>query len=150
MIGRMLLCYLALVALLIDYIDVVRAEEGGVPVIVVFQPHATFDNFRGVYQADERERQHPGGWRYLKRDVLGAVQTFEAALGFRADHVYSAALRGFAARLTSQQMSILAHHTLAAYVEPYGIMRTQAQEMRWGIDRIDADLSSIQAGTVRV
>jgi aqualysin 1 len=146
MIGRMLLCHLAIVALLIDYVDVVRAEEGGVPMIVVFQQHATFDNFRGVYQADERERQHPGGWRYLNRDVLGAVQTFETALGFRADHVYSAALRGFAARLTSQQMSLLEHHTLVAYVEPDGIMRTQAQEIPWGIDRIDADLSSIQAG----
>ena len=65
MIGRMLLCHLAIVALPIDYVDVVRAEEGGVPMIVVFQQHATFDNFRGVYQADERERQHPGRWRYL-------------------------------------------------------------------------------------
>jgi aqualysin 1 len=146
MIGRMLLCPLAIVALLIDCVDVARAEEGGVPMIVVFQQHATFDNFRGVYQADERERQHPGGWRYLDRDVLGAVQTFETALGFRADHVYSAALRGFAARLTSQQRSLLEQHSLVAYVEPDGTMRAQAQAMPWGIDRIDADLSSVQAG----
>jgi subtilisin family serine protease len=146
MVSRMLLCHLAIVALLIDYVGVVQAQEGGAPMIVMFHQQAAFDNFRGVYQADERERQHPGGWRYLNRDVLGAVQVLETALGFRADHVYSAALRGFAARLTAQQIRVLENHALVAYVEPDGIMKTQAQEIPWGIDRIGAALNSAQAG----
>jgi aqualysin 1 len=33
-----------------------------------------------------------------------------------------------------------------AYVEPDGIMRAKAQEIPWGIDRIEADLSSTHAG----
>ena len=51
------------------------------------------ESFRGVYQADGRARLNPEGWRYLDRNVAGAVQALEAALGFRANHVYSAALR---------------------------------------------------------
>ena len=107
---------------------------------------ATFDNFRDEYQADERERRHPEAWSYLDRDVLGAVQALEKALGFRADHVYSAALRGFAARLTDQQIDLLKRHPWVAYVEPDGSMQTKAQEIPWGIDRIEADLSSTHAG----
>src|SRR2546426_11542225 len=101
--------------------------------IVVFRAQATFDNFRDEYQADERARRHPEAWSYLNRDVLGAVQALEKALGFRADHVYSAALRGFAARLTDQRIDLLKKHPWVAYVDPAGIMRTKAEEMPWVI-----------------
>jgi subtilisin family serine protease len=114
--------------------------------IVVFHEQAAFDGFRGAYEADERERQHPEGWRYLNRKALGAGQALEMALGFRADHVYNAALRGFAVQLTAHQLGALENHLLVAYIEPDGIMTTQAQEIPWGIDRIEADLSSTQAG----
>jgi aqualysin 1 len=146
MANRKLLGRLAIIALLLGYIAVARAQESGTSMIVVFRAQASFDDFRAVYQADERERQHPEGWRYLDRSVLGAIQALEAALGFRADHVYSAALRGFAARLTGQQIGVLANHPLVAYIERDGIMTTQAQEIPWGIDRIEADLSSTHAG----
>jgi aqualysin 1 len=146
MINRMLLSLIASMALLHAYSNVVGTQESGGSKIVVFHQQAAFDKFHGVYQADEREHQHPERWRYLDRDVLGAVQSLETALGFRADHVYSAALRGFAARLTDQQLGSLANHPWVAYVEPDGIVKTRAQEMPWGIDRIEADLSSTQAG----
>src|SRR5919108_2738618 len=107
MINRMLPSLLAIMTLLLGYTDSVRAQESTVSMIVVFHAHAVLEDFRRAYQADERQRQHPGAWRYLARDVLGAVQALEAALGFRADHVYSAALRGFAARLTAQQIDAL-------------------------------------------
>jgi len=146
MINRMLLSLLAIMALPLGYTDVVWAEESGVSMIVVFRTQATFDNFRDEYQADEREGRHPEAWSYLNRNVLTAVQALEKALGFRADHVYSAALRGFAARLTDQQIDLLKRHPWVAYIEPDGIMRTKAQEIPWGIDRIEADLSSTHAG----
>ena len=146
MIERLLLSLLAIMALLLSSINGVGARENGVSMIVVFHKQVALDHFRGGYQADEREQQHPERWRYLDRDVLGAVQVLETGLGFRADHVYSAALRGFAARLTSQQVAVLENHPLVAYVEPDSLMKTQAQEMPWGIDRVDADLSSTQAG----
>jgi subtilisin family serine protease len=146
MINRMLLSLLTIMALRLGYTDVVWAEESGISMIVVFRTQATFDNSRDEYQADEREGQHPEAWSYLNRDVLAAVQALEKALGFRADHVYSAALRGFAARLTDQQIDLLNRHPWVAYIEPDGIMRTKTQEIPWGIDRIEADLSSTHAG----
>jgi hypothetical protein len=88
---------LAIMALLLSSIAVARAQESSVSMIVVFHEQAAFDGFRGAYEADEHERQHPEGWRYLNRNVLGAVQALEMALGFRADHVYSA-LAHYAAR----------------------------------------------------
>jgi aqualysin 1 len=146
MTHRKLLGRLAIVALVLGSIAMARAQESSVSMIVVFHKQAAFNEFRGAYEADERERQHPEGWRYLNRDVLAAVQALEMALGFRADHVYSAALRGFAARLTAQQTGALENHPLVAYIEPDGLMTTQAQELPWGIDHIEADLSSTQAG----
>jgi hypothetical protein len=146
MTHRKLLGRLPIVALVLGSIAMARALENGVSMIVVFHKQAALDEFRGTYEADERERQHPEGWRYLNRDVLAAVQALEMALGFRADHVYSAALRGFAARLTAQQTGALENHPLVAYIEPDGLMTTQAQELPWGIDHIEADLSSTQAG----
>jgi aqualysin 1 len=146
MINRLLLSLLTIMALPLGYTDVVWAEESGISMIVVFRTQATFDNSRDEYQADEREGRYPEAWSYLNRDILAAVQALEKALGFRADHVYSAALRGFAARLTDQQIDLLNRHPWVAYIEPDGIMRTKAQEIPWGIDRIEADLSSSHAG----
>lgn len=116
------------------------------PVIVVFDANAPFQNFRGDYRADDRARADPAAWGYLDRGVVGAVQALEASHGFRADHVYSAALRGFAARLTARQIDALENDRLVAYVEADGTMTIIAQTLPWGIDRIDADLSSTQAG----
>jgi aqualysin 1 len=146
MIRHMLLSTLAIMALLFANIDVARAQEITAPMIVVFHEQASFESFRGMYQVDERARLSPEGWGYLDRNVAGAVQALEAALRFRADHVYSAALRGFAARLTAQQISTLENHPLVAYIVPDGIMTINAQTLPWGIDRINADQSSTKAG----
>jgi subtilisin family serine protease len=91
-------------------------------------------------------RANPEGWRYLDLDVAGLVQTLEARHAFRADHIYSAALRGFAARLTASQIGALENDPAVEYVEPDGVMSIVAQTLPWGIDRIDADLSSTKAG----
>jgi subtilisin family serine protease len=135
-----------IVALSLAYMNMAWAQDSGAAMIVVFQDQAAFEDFRGVYQADERAHLNPDAWSYLDHNVAGAVQALEAALGFQAAHVYSAALRGFAARLTAQQIGALENHPLIAYIEPDGVMTTRAQQMPWGIDRINADLSSTQAG----
>lgn len=116
------------------------------PVIVVFDDNAPFQNFRSDYHADDRTRADPAAWGYLNRGVVGAVQALEASHGFRADHVYSAALRGFAARLTARQIDALENDRMVTYVEADGTMTIIAQTLPWGIDRIDADLSSTRAG----
>jgi subtilisin family serine protease len=75
------------------------------PMIVVFHDDAPFEHFRQVFRADERWQASPDAWDYVDHGVAGAVQAFEARLGLRADHLYSAALRGFSARLTAAQIS---------------------------------------------
>jgi subtilisin family serine protease len=118
------------------------------PVIVVFDTNAPFQffNFRGNYHADDRTVANPAAWDYLDRGVVGAVQALEASHGFRADHVYSASLRGFAARLTARQIDALENDLMIDYVEADGTMSIIAQTLPWGIDRIDADISSTKAG----
>jgi len=116
------------------------------PVIVVFDDNAPFHNFQAFYRADDRARANSAAWGYLDRGVAGAVQAIEASYDFRADHVYSAGLRGFAARLTARQIDALENEPMVAYVEADGTMNANAQTLPWGINRIDADISSTLAG----
>jgi aqualysin 1 len=116
------------------------------PVIVVFHPDAPLDSFAPGYQADERAAANPDAWGYLNRGVAGAVQALERRDGFRAEHVFSAALRGFSARLTARQIAVLQDDSNVAYIEADGEMHAINQVLPWGIDRVDADLSSTKAG----
>ncbi len=116
------------------------------PVIVVFHDNAAFHTSRGFYHADDRARANPAAWSYLDQGVVGTVQVLEVSHGFRADHVYSHALRGFAARLTARQIDALEQTPMVAYVEADGTMTAFAQTLPWGINRIEADLSSTLAG----
>jgi aqualysin 1 len=145
MIRQMLLGSLTVVALLLAHVDVSQAQ-GTRRVIAVFRADVSFESFEGAYQPDERVRVNPGAWGYLNPLVVAAVQALERNLGFSADHVYSAALRGFAARLTEQQISALENDPSVAYVEDDVIMTGKVQELPWGIDRIEADVSSTLAG----
>jgi len=134
------------VSLLFGAGSVAAQEPAAFPAIVVFQDDANFDPFAARYRADERARANPAAWGYLDRGVAGRVQALEAGLGFRADHVYSAAIRGFAARLAAEQILQLEGDPDVAYVEADGTMTTMAQTLPWGIARIDADFSSTLAG----
>jgi len=115
-------------------------------VIVTLHDDAPFDSFGPGYRADDRAAANPGAWAYLHRGVAGAVQAMEAREGFRADHVYSAAVRGFAARLTARQIAALEDDPAVASIELDGEMHAIAQTVPWGIDKVDADLSSTRAG----
>jgi subtilisin family serine protease len=116
------------------------------PVIVVLHDQASLQGFHAAARVDDRARAHLQAWGYLDRAVVGAVQALEAGHGFHADHVYSDVLRGFAARLTARQIDALENNPMVAYVETDGVMTITAQTLPWGIDQIDADLSSSRAG----
>jgi subtilisin family serine protease len=60
--------------------------------------------------------------------------------------VYSRALKGYAATIPPQRLAAVRSDPRVAYVEPDGTMSTVAQTLPWGIDRVDADLSSTLAG----
>ena len=131
-----------------------------IPVIVVFEGAADFNGFAGFYRADERAQANAAAWNYLDRGVAGFVQELERGRGFRADHVYSRAVKGFAARLTAQQIADLENDARVAYVELDGTMEIVGQGRKggggggggggqtlpWGIEEVGANVSSTQAG----
>jgi len=115
-------------------------------VIVVFKANASVEQFRGNYRADARSQADPDAWGYLDHAVVGATMALENKHKFQADKVFSHAIRGFSARLTTTQMFELDNDPAVDYIETDGEMYAIAQTLPWGIDRIDADLSSTQAG----
>jgi subtilisin family serine protease len=123
-----------------------QAPAGASSVIVVFHNDLDFGGFSARYRADDRATANPAAWNYLNRGVAGFVQELELRDSFRADHVYSHSVRGFAARLTPAQIAALRSDPNVRYVEPDGIAYAITQTLPWGIDKIDADLSSTSAG----
>jgi len=121
-------------------------QQTAIPVIVVFDDQVSFEMFDTEYQPDQRAQENPNAWRYLARGVAGATQLLERRHGFRAVHVFSAAIRGFSARLTPQQIADLQADPTVSYIERDGVMRIVQQTLPWGVDKADADLSSTVAG----
>lgn len=77
----------------------------------------------------------------------GAIAA-EHARGHGAEmrHVYRTALNGYAARIPAGRLRALRADPRVDYVEVDGEVRTTAQTLPWGINRIDADVSSTLAG----
>ena len=65
-----------------------------------------------------------------------------AEVGF----VYRSALKGFSATIPDSRLDEVRDDDRVAYVERDGTMTAVVQTLPWGIDRIDADLSSTKAG----
>src|SRR5688572_339283 len=85
-------------------------------VIVALSDRADFDQFSPGYRPDQRANANPQAWGYLNRGVAGYVQSLERRHGFSAEHVYSAALRGFSATLTPRQIQDLQNDPDVAYI----------------------------------
>lgn len=137
---------LCAVALASGQVASAQRPQISLPVIVVFQDTAPFDLFSDTYRPDDRAQGDPDAWGYLNRGVAGMTQALERAHGFRAQHVYSHAVRGFSGRLTARQIADLEDDYRVAYVELDGEMSANAQTLPWGIDKIDADISTALAG----
>ncbi len=139
---------IALVTLVAGSTALVLAQRPAAtfPVIVVFNDDVSFDSFAPMFRADARAAANPAAWNYVNRGVAGRIQALEAREGFQAEHVYSAALRGFSARLTARQIAMLEDDPDVASIESDGEMHVTAQTLPWGIDKIDADTSSTFAG----
>ena len=115
-------------------------------VIVILDDSTAFQSFVAEYRADDRAQSNPPAWGYLDRGVAGAVQFLERRHAFRSEHVYSAAIRGFSARLNARQIADLEDDPMVSHVELDGTMSIGAQTLPWGIDAVEADRSSTLAG----
>jgi subtilisin family serine protease len=144
--NRVLLIFLGVLMVLLPVLGSAQRRAAKFPVLVVFKEEAPLYLFRDRAQPEEYLRFDSPALNYLDPDVLGAVRALESAHGFRADQLYSAALRGFSARLTADQIRELEDNPDVAYVEPDVVMTIQAQTLPWGINRVDADISSTRAG----
>jgi len=84
----------------------------------------------------------------LKDGVDAGQVASEHARGLGAEvrHVYRAALNGYAARVPIARLADLRGDPRVAYVEADGTATASAQTLPWGINRIDADVSSTLAG----
>ena len=61
-------------------------------------------------------------------------------------YTYQYAIEGYAARLPEGRLDEVRADGRVAYVEPDQTVYAEAQTLPWGIDKIDADLSSTKAG----
>jgi subtilisin family serine protease len=87
-----------------------------------------------------------GGKRYIvvfKDNVVGAQAATDqlvATAGTKPDYVYSASIKGFAARMSDQAADQIRRDSRVAYIEldgPVHITTTQSPTPSWGLDRID-------------
>jgi subtilisin family serine protease len=101
-------------------------------------------------QAQPSERSAPE--RYIVVLNNGVSDPGQAANALARSHgvevgfVYSHALKGFSATMPQARLEEVRSDGRVAYVEPDGMAHATVQTVPWGIDRIDADLSSTQAG----
>ncbi|MEO6463539.1 MAG: S8 family peptidase [Candidatus Eisenbacteria bacterium] len=72
-------------------------------------------------------------------DVDGVVEEMSTRGGFRAEHRYRHALRGFAARLPLAAVEALRNDARVAYIEEDQIARASDTQVgpTWGLDRVD-------------
>jgi aqualysin 1 len=116
------------------------------PVIVLFRDSIPVDEYARQYSHDPRQTANPNAWEYLDRAIIGATQNLERRLAFKAEHVFSHTVKGFAARLSTQQIQRLQSDNLVQAIELDAPVQEFAQTLPWGVDRVDADLSSVRAG----
>jgi aqualysin 1 len=60
--------------------------------------------------------------------------------------VYSNTLEGFSAKIPDENLAAVRANPQVDYVEPDGMVHAVYQTLPWGINRIDADISSTRAG----
>jgi subtilisin family serine protease len=79
-------------------------------------------------------------------DSSAVAKIHGAAYGASVDNLWSAALHGYSAVIPNERVAALRADQNVAYVVRDGVATATAQALPWGIDKIDADLSSTLAG----
>jgi len=93
--------------------------------------------------------QRPAPFVVVLRDGVDPARVADEHarhLGAEVGRIYRAALNGYAARIPAGRLAELRADARVAYVEADGPVATTAQTLPWGINSIDADVSSTIAG----
>jgi aqualysin 1 len=80
------------------------------------------------------------------RDPAAAAREHAQRYGAQALYTYQYALTGYAARLSESRLEQVRADRRVEYVEPDQTAYAEAQTLPWGIDRVEADISSTKAG----
>jgi subtilisin family serine protease len=80
------------------------------------------------------------------KDPTAVAQEHAQRHGAEVLYTYQYAIEGYAARLPEARLEEVRADGRVAYIEPDQTMYAEAQTLPWGIDKIDADLSSTKAG----
>jgi aqualysin 1 len=65
--------------------------------------------------------------------------------GADVEHVYRA-IKGYVAKIPTSRIDSIKSDSRVASVEPDGVAHVSAQSLPWGVNRVDADISSTKAG----
>jgi subtilisin family serine protease len=80
------------------------------------------------------------------RDPTAVAREHAQRHGAQVLHTYQHALKGYAARIPDQRLDEVLAEEQTDYIERDGTVTIVAQKLPWGIDKIDADVSSTRAG----
>jgi subtilisin family serine protease len=80
------------------------------------------------------------------RDPTEVAREHAQRYGAQVLYSYEHALKGYAARFPGQRLDEMRADSRVEYVEPDKTAYAEAQTLPWGIDRVQADLSSTKAG----
>jgi subtilisin family serine protease len=83
------------------------------------------------------------------RDPTAVAREHAQRHGAEVLHTYQHALEGYAARIPDHRLDEVLAEERVDYVERDGTVSVAAQTLPWGIDKIDADVSSTNAGDRR-
>jgi len=80
------------------------------------------------------------------KDPTAVAREHAQGHGAEVLYTYQYALEGYAARIPAQRLDEVRNDPQVAYVEPDQTAEIASQALPWGINRVDADISSTRAG----
>ncbi len=123
-------------------VNLTQQEKGLAPVI-----KSTENTIPGRYIVVLKDNILPkGDIKSVAETVNKIVGEIASTYALNLDHVYRYTIKGFSAKIPEDKLLALRADPRVSYIEEDGIVYTFAQTLPWGIDRIDADISSTKAG----
>jgi len=80
------------------------------------------------------------------RDPTAVAREHAQGYGAQVLYTYRHAIKGYAARIPSRRLDEVRADNSVEYVEPDRTAYAEAQTLPWGVDKVEADLSSALAG----